>query len=195
MLRVRPALVAVFISALVAAGCGGGDEDSGNDTAAGPTAPATTGAPPATTGAPSAPPDSAPVPETLAFTARTVDGGELDGAELAGTPVAFWFWAAWCPRCAAAAGDVRDAQAEYAGRVHVVGVAGLDSGEDGMRRFVDQHQLGDFPHLADDEGQVWQKFGVTTQEYFVILDASGEVVHDGPLSASALRDQLATLAG
>lgn len=193
MSRVRPALLVVFISALVATGCGGADEDPGDDTAGGPTAPATTGAPP-----PSGPPDStgAPsVPETLAFTARTVDGGELDGADLAGTPVAFWFWAAWCPRCAAAAGDIRDVQAEYDGRVHVVGVAGLESGDDAMRRFVDQHQLDGFPHLADDEGQVWQKFGVDSQEYFVILDSAGDIVHDGPLSGSGLRDQLATLAG
>jgi peroxiredoxin len=195
MFRVRPALLVVFISALVAAGCGdgGGEDDAGGQTAGGPTAPATAGAPPPSD--PSEPAPSGAVPETLAFTAPTVDGGELDGADLAGTPVAFWFWAAWCPRCAAAAGDVRDVQAEYDGRVQVVGVAGLESGEDAMRRFVDQHQLDGFPHLADDEGQVWQKFGVTTQEYFVILDSAGNIVHDGPLSASALRDQLATLAG
>jgi len=190
MLRVRPALLVVFISALVAAGCGdGGGEDGA---AGGPTAPVTPSAP-----APSDPESAPPgdVPETLAFTASTVDGGELDGADLAGTPVAFWFWAAWCPRCAAAAGDVRDVQAEYDGRVHVVGVAGLESGEDAMRRFVDQHQLAAFPHLADDEGQVWQKFGVASQEYFIILDSAGNIVHDGPLSASELRDQLDVLAG
>lgn len=33
--------------------------------------------------------------ELLAFTAPTVDGGQLDGGELAGEPVALWFWAPW----------------------------------------------------------------------------------------------------
>jgi len=33
--------------------------------------------------------------DLLSFRAGTVDGGQLDGAELAGKPVAMWFWAPW----------------------------------------------------------------------------------------------------
>jgi hypothetical protein len=33
------------------------------------------------------------VSPTLQFTAAKLDGGTLQGAELAGKPVAFWFWA------------------------------------------------------------------------------------------------------
>lgn len=33
--------------------------------------------------------------ELLAFTAETVGGEQFDGAELAGEPVALWFWAPW----------------------------------------------------------------------------------------------------
>ena len=33
------------------------------------------------------------VPAALAFRAPLVGGGEFDGAEYAGRPVAFWFWA------------------------------------------------------------------------------------------------------
>jgi peroxiredoxin len=192
MFRVRPVVVSVLLAVgLLAAGCGG--EAPAGDPAPVPAsdAPASTGA-----SAPRAPADSSPaaIPETLAFTARTIDGDEFDGATLAGEPVAFWFWAAWCSRCAAAASDIKAVQAEYEGRVHLVGVAGLGSGDDGMRGFVDQHQLAGFPHLADDDGRVWQRFGVTTQEYFVLLDADGEIVHQGALRASALRDALAELA-
>ena len=193
MFRVRATLVALVASAMLLAGCGGGEDDSA-DPATVPASPAGTGAVPPT-GVPSDPPAGTSVPETLAFTAPTVEGGELDGASLAGAPVVFWFWAAWCPRCAAAAEGVRDVATEYDGRVHTVGVAGLGSGVDGMRQFVDQHELDGFPHLADDEGEVWQKFGVTTQEYFVVLDAEGAIVHDGPLSATELRDQLGELVG
>lgn len=34
-------------------------------------------------------------PEILGFTASLVGGGMLDGADLAGAPVAMWFWAPW----------------------------------------------------------------------------------------------------
>lgn len=36
-----------------------------------------------------------PVPEILDFEAPLVGGGTIRGAELAGAPVAVWFWAPW----------------------------------------------------------------------------------------------------
>jgi hypothetical protein len=36
-----------------------------------------------------------PIPEILDFEARLVGGGTIRGAELAGAPVAVWFWAPW----------------------------------------------------------------------------------------------------
>lgn len=106
-----------------------------------------------------------------------------------------WFWAAWCPRCRAKAADVKAVQAEHSGKVGFVGVAGLGSGDDAMARFVADHSLGGFPHLADDAGAVWRRFGVTEQEFFVVLDATGAVVHKGPLSRDDLRRRVAALAG
>lgn len=181
----------LVLTALLAAGCG--SAGGGGDTAAPPPDPAVTGLPesPGASAAASAP--AAGVPESLSFQAATVGGEPFDAAALAGQPVAFWFWAAWCPRCAAAASDVKAVQEDYAGRAQVVGVAGLGSGEAGMREFIDTHKLDGFPHLADDEGAVWRRFEVTTQEYFVLLDASGTVVHSGPLGAEELRDRLDAL--
>jgi hypothetical protein len=34
-------------------------------------------------------------PEVLAFEAPLLDGGTFRGEDLAGTDVAFWFWAPW----------------------------------------------------------------------------------------------------
>jgi peroxiredoxin len=131
----------------------------------------------------------------LGFTATTVDGKQFDAATLAGRPVVLWFWAAWCPRCRAAADEVAGVQRDFAGRVHTVGVAGLNSGAAGMREFVADHGIGGFVNLADDEGAVWRRFGVTTQEYYVLLDAGGAVVHKGPLTPDGLRDRVTALAG
>jgi peroxiredoxin len=193
----RLVAVAFTVVALAAGGCAAGTPD-GSEGADGPAGADSAAAPPAASGEPegtAGPAGPEATPETLAFRAATVGGGELHGADLVGQPVAFWFWAAWCTRCAAAAGDVAAVQTEFDGRVHVVGVAGLGSSGSGMERFVDRHGLDGFAHLADDAGEVWRRFGVTSQEFFVILDASGEVVHQGPLSPSALREQLHSLAG
>ncbi|AGZ40761.1 redoxin domain-containing protein [Actinoplanes friuliensis] len=136
-----------------------------------------------------------PLADALQFSSATVDGGTFDGASLAGRPAVLWFWAAWCPRCRAAASHVAAVQADYASKVNVVGVAGLRSGRDSMTAFVRETGIGAFPSLADDEGAVWRKFGVTAQEFFVIVDSSGNVVHKGPLSSDELRDRVAALAG
>jgi peroxiredoxin len=135
------------------------------------------------------------VPQTLTFTSTTVDGKSFDGASLAGKPVVFWFWAAWCPRCRAAADDVAAVHRDFTGRVSVVGVAGLDSGDAEMRSFVADRGIGGFTNLADDKGTVWRRFEVTTQEYYVLLDPAGKVVHKGPLTAQALRDRVTALTG
>lgn len=138
---------------------------------------------------------STAVPAALEFSAPVVGGGQFDGASLASKPAVLWFWASWCPRCQAKASDVRILQAEYAGRVTFVGVAGLGSGDDAMIQFVTQHNLSEFTHLADDEGTVWRHFGVAEQEVFVVIDKAGTVVHTGPLTADDLRERLAGLTG
>jgi thiol-disulfide isomerase/thioredoxin len=159
-----------------------------------PPASTPSGQPTASAAVPSAS-GSVAVPATLAFSAPMVGGGQFDGASLAGKPAVLWFWASWCPRCQAKASDVQMLQAEYVGRVTFVGVAGLGSGDDAMARFVTQHSLGGFTHLADDEGTVWRHFGVAEQEVFVVLDKTGTVVHTGPLTAGGLRERLAELTG
>ncbi|MGW9198646.1 hypothetical protein [Micromonospora chersina] len=35
-----------------------------------------------------------------------MDGGTFAGSSLAGKPAVLWFWAAWCTRCRAVAGEV-----------------------------------------------------------------------------------------
>jgi peroxiredoxin len=137
---------------------------------------------------------SGTVTDSLRFTAVTIDGKPFDGAALAGRPVVLWFWAAWCPRCRAKAADVAAVARDYAGKVHVVGVAGLGSGDAAMDRFAADTAITGFPNLADDKGEVWRKFGVTTQEYFVLIDKSGAVVYKGPLSGEDLRQRTNALA-
>ena len=192
-------VVVPTVLALGLAGCGAGGDppNAPPETAAGATTTGTTpsAAPTAATVAPTPSATKAAVPPTLAFSATTVDGKPFNAGSVAGKPVVLWFWAAWCPRCRAAAPNVAALQRDFDGKVTVLGVAGLKSGADSMRQFVSDVGIGGFTNLADDEGVIWRKFGVTTQEYFVLIDASGAVVHKGTLSGQALKDRVSAMAG
>lgn len=177
-----------IVLALTACG-GSGDESASADPT---TAPTTASAPTAPAESPTS--GSAPaVPQTLDFTARTIDGETFTGASLVGKPAVLWFWAAWCTRCRGAAESVAAVQRDNAARVNLIGVAGLGSGDEAMRRFAQDTGIQDFPHLADDAGEVWRRFDVVSQEHYVLLDSAGDVVHNGPLSQTDLRRRVAEL--
>jgi peroxiredoxin len=174
-------LVLPLVAALTfLAGCAADPSPSGTADAPASSTPAasSTDAGPATSA-------TGTVPSTLAFTARTVGGADFDGATLAGRPTVLWFWAPWCPTCAGQAAGVKSTAEQLAGKVNVVGVGGLDD-EAAMTRFIGQWKLDGVPHLSDEAGVVWKKFGVTSQSTFVLLDSRGAVVHKGVLKGDDL---------
>jgi peroxiredoxin len=114
------------------------------------------------------------VPEQLKFTAKTLDGKDFHGESLAGKRVVFWFWTPWCPRCQGEAEDIVAAARETEGRVRFVGVAAQDQ-VPAMQKFVDEHGLGFFPHIADTDGAVWKRFGVVEQPSHAFIKADGTV--------------------
>lgn len=128
----------------------------------------------------------------LAFTATTLDGQAFDGMSLSGKPTVLWFWAPWCPICLQQAPGVRTAVDQYAGRVNIVGVAGLDRTE-AMPEFVRLAKVEAMTHLADEAGVVWKRFEVTSQSTFVLLDATGQITFRGRLDADEIPDRVAAL--
>lgn len=79
-------LLVLFGSACASSVAPGSTGGAGSPTASGPTAGHTPSS------SPGGPVD---VPEILDFQAQRVGGGTFDAAELAGAPVAIWFWAPW----------------------------------------------------------------------------------------------------
>jgi len=183
------AVAAAFAIALAVAGCG-------TQSGSAPTTPAvtttTTAAPPPSTNASSG--AAVAVPEQLKFTAKTVDGGELSGASLAGKPVVLWFWAPWCPKCRREAPGMAKVAEELGSSVTFVGVAALDQ-VPAMQDFVDRYDLKSFQHIADTDTAVWKRFGVTAQPAYAFIDKTGKVeVVTSQLSEQDLRDRLSKLA-
>ncbi|WP_020386048.1 redoxin domain-containing protein [Kribbella catacumbae] len=131
----------------------------------------------------------------MKFTGTTLDGKAFDGATLAGKPAVLWFWAPWCPKCRAQAEATAKVASDYQGRANVVGVAGLDKAE-AMRGFVSDQKVGGFPHLSDETGTLWKRFGITEQSVYVVLDAKGNKVFSGILPAGeGLAGKVAELVG
>ncbi len=171
---------AVLVTLLVA--CGGGvpapesQPSSATSTAVSPTG--------------SSPANAVVVPDQLKFTAKTVDGADIAGADLAGKPVVLWFWAPWCPKCQREAPGVAAAAKELGGKVTFLGVAALDE-VPAMQQFVQRYDLKSFQHVADVDSAVWKRFGVTAQPAYAFVDTVGKVeVVASQLSEQDLRQRL-----
>lgn len=138
---------------------------------------------------------AAEVPAELEFAADTVDGGSVEGAAYVGEPTVFWFWAPWCTICRGEAPTVRDTAASYDGSVEFVGVAGL--GEvDQMQGFVADTGLDGMDHVVDEDGSIWEGFGVASQPAWAFVDADGGVeVVAGSLAEDDLDSRVAAIAG
>lgn len=77
--------------------------------------------------------------------------------------------------------------------VTFVGVAGLDQ-DPAMQEFVAKYPVGGFTHLADTNGAVWAKFGVTHQPAYAFVRADGGVdVVKGSLSEAELSGRVTAL--
>lgn len=194
-MRITYTLASLAITAGVVAGCGGPSGEGATATSSAPAQVASSAVP--SNAAPSdelSAPAPAAVPAELKFTAKTVGGQEFSGRTLAGKPVVFWFWTPWCPTCQREASEVAKA-ARANPEATFVGVAALDQ-ESAMQEFVDKYDLGFFTNIADVDGAVWQRFGVTAQPAFAFVGADGSVdVLRGTLGEPALNTRISTLVG
>ncbi len=155
-------------------------------------------APPVASSASTVPPPggtpAASAPDQLKFTAKTVDGKDISGADLAGKPVVLWFWAPWCPKCQREAPGMAAAAAEHGEKVTFLGVAAQDQ-VPAMQQFVQRYGLQSFQHVADVDSAVWKRFGVTAQPAYAFVGADGKVeVVTKQLSEQDLKQRLSALA-
>lgn len=188
-----PAVLAAALFAVTACGSDGGT-DSGDTAQVAPSTTASADQDPAASGEGEGG-SGAQIPEALRFTGTTVDGKPFDAKTLAGKPAVLWFWAPWCPKCRAQAAETAKVAADSAGKANVLGVAGLDKNA-AMKDFVSQTGTENFPHLSDEAGEVWKRFGVTEQSRYVILDKDGRTVYEGVLPAGeGLAEKVAGLTG
>lgn len=195
-MRARTLLPTVLAAALLTVtACGSdGGAGSGGDAQAAPPKTASS-APESATTSEGEGDSGTQVPEALNFTGTTVDSKPFDAKTLAGKPTVLWFWAPWCPKCRAQAGETAKVATAFAGKANVLGVAGLDQNA-AMKDFVAETGTDSFPHLSDEAGKVWKRFEVTEQSRYVILDKDGKTVYEGVLpGGEGLAEKVAGLTG
>ena len=65
-----------------------------------------------------------------------------------------------------------------------------------MRGFVDEFAVGDFEHIADEDGTVWAEYGISSQPAFVFIDDAGAVeTIVGSLGSDGLASRIEALVG
>ncbi|WP_061963283.1 redoxin family protein [Demequina aurantiaca] len=158
--------------ALLLAGCAG-DADPASG---GATAPAGE----ADSASPDADESTSQAASPFDFTAMTVMSGEdFDATSLAGQDVVLWFWAPWCPTCAAEAPIIAEAIDGLPEGVTMMGVAGRSDDPAAMQEFVTDYGVGGIEHLADTDGSIWANFSVVSQPAFIFVNDDGTMQGSG----------------
>lgn len=114
------------------------------------------------------------IAQPLQFTAKTIDGAEFSGRQLAGKPAVLWFWTPWCAICRHEAGFIADMAEQHGDQATFVGVAAQDD-VSAMRAFASRYGIDAFTNLNDEKGAVWAHFRVPAQPAFAFISAGGTV--------------------
>ncbi|MCE7012158.1 redoxin domain-containing protein [Kibdelosporangium philippinense] len=134
-----------------------------------------------------------PAQPKFQFTAKTLDDKDFDGATLAGKPAVIWFWTPWCPRCQGEAPHMGALAKQYEGKITFLGVGAQDQ-VPAMKKFVAENEVSGFTHLADVNGTVWTRFGITQQPAYAFAYADGTIeLVKQQLSEIGLNERVAKL--
>ncbi|NND01159.1 MAG: TlpA family protein disulfide reductase [Acidimicrobiia bacterium] len=168
----------VLALTLVATACGGGDSEP-STTVAGTTNDTTT----------SAAPIGDPAP-TNTFT--TFAGESVSLATYQGKPVVLNFWASWCPSCVAEMSAAFKPVEEDLG--DDITFLGMNIQDDRALAEALLEETGvDWVSAQDPDGDLYVELGGIAMPFTVYITAGGRVVekHNGPLTESQLREQIA----
>lgn len=84
-------------------------------------------------------------------------------------------------------------QTLYGDQVTIVGVAGRDE-MDAIVSFVEDLDVGDFPHAVDSTGDLWRAYGITSQPSFFFLNDNGDAVGFlGAMGVEGMTEQIEVL--
>lgn len=138
----------------------------------------------------SSPNASATMPAQLEFTTTTLDGEPFDGASLSGKATILWFWAAWCPSCAADSKEILAAIPELPDGVQIIGVP-TTADRASMQTFAEDFGITGLTNVVDEDGSIWAAFNIPQLPSTAMIYPDGYVA---TLPGSLTKDQLLEIA-
>ena len=124
---------------------------------------------------------------------EAVDGSPVAFDDFNGEPTVLWFWTPFWRRCQAEASTVAEVQINYSGEVNFIGIAGRNDLSD-IKAFITSYNVGKFPHLFDSDGDIWSRYGVSTQPAWGFIDTTGETIrYFGSLGKTSLQEKVEDL--
>ena len=120
-----------------------------------------------------------------AFSARTLEGGDISDAQLRGAPALLNVWATWCPSCAAEHVYLNQLAARG---VRIFGVNYKDNPE-AARRWIQSKGNPYVANILDPDGRLGLDLGVTGAPETYLIDGEGVVHlrHQGPVDERVWR--------
>lgn len=73
-------------------------------------------------------------------------------------------------------------------------MAGLSTDADSMKKFVQSTGIDGFDSVSDTDGAVYTRFGITSQDRWVFVEADGTVSTAAGLGPAELKSRFAALA-
>jgi thiol-disulfide isomerase/thioredoxin len=130
------------------------------------------------------------------FTARDLDGRELNTASLRGKVVIVNFWATWCGPCRAEIPDLVALQEKYQNTLQVIGISEDEAPVDVVRRFAAEHKVN-YPVVMMTPELEKLFPGISALPTSFILDRESRIVqkHVGMLTARTTESEARHLAG
>jgi thiol-disulfide isomerase/thioredoxin len=130
------------------------------------------------------------------FTARDLDGNEIQSASFTGKVTLVNYWATWCPPCRAEIPELIALQQKYADQVQIIGVSEDDIPPAQVRKFTEDNHFN-YPVVMNSPELEKIFTGVAALPTSFIVDREGRLVqrHVGMLEATYTEAELRHLAG
>lgn len=114
------------------------------------------------------------------FSAKLIDGGVFSLSEYRGDKaILLKFWATWCRTCLKQMPDYRKLHEKYGERVQFLSVnVAVNDPLEKVRAAVREHRLT-MPVTYDEEGTLWNQFGIMGTPMYALIDNRGEIIFRG----------------
>jgi cytochrome c biogenesis protein CcmG, thiol:disulfide interchange protein DsbE len=111
-----------------------------------------------------------------AYSTAMLDGSKFDVAAERGNVLLLNVWATWCGPCRYEIPELQKLHGRYAAqKFKVIGVSIDDTGEEGVRQFVNENKI-DYPIALDAEAKLANIFQTSVLPTTVLIDRSGRIV-------------------